>query len=355
MSSENKTRTYHLFAFSERGKQLKKVLSNALNLPEMDENALERPLKRQIEAIFKAHGNSTPQVVVFIGAVGIAVRSIKDAIDSKFSDPPVIVVDDMGHHAIALLSGHFGNANALTIDLCERLNAAGYKTHPVITTATDLRGHEGFERVMKEYAIPPAPYKTALKKINMAIADDAPIHLYVSEHLKQQVKPMTYPKLTVHTSLDALRQEPGLKVVIDYRAHDSEDSAFYSLISKSLTLGTGLKKDLPYAQYHEAFLEFCAERQLAPDAFSEAASIDLKADEPALAKLAEHYEMKTTFYSADALMPYEGQYEGSEFVKTITGVRAVAGPSAYATTSDAWALHVTKKNGCTFAVGRNTL
>ena len=73
--------------------------------------------------------------IVFIGAIGIAVRYIAPYIKSKATDPAVIGMDEHGHWTVALLAGHIGGANALTARIAERLGS-----EPIITTATDLNG-----------------------------------------------------------------------------------------------------------------------------------------------------------------------------------------------------------------------
>ena len=47
---------------------------------------------------------------VFIGAMGICVRTIAPYIEDKHTDPAVVCVDTFGNNAISVLSGHIGGA-----------------------------------------------------------------------------------------------------------------------------------------------------------------------------------------------------------------------------------------------------
>ena len=73
--------------------------------------------------------------LVYVGAVGIAVRAVAPYLKHKAEDPAVLAVEETGHYVIPLLSGHLGGANALAREL-----AAITGGEAVITTATDLHG-----------------------------------------------------------------------------------------------------------------------------------------------------------------------------------------------------------------------
>lgn len=111
---------------------------------ELAETIRERLPEREIQVCHKPEQGTVPwtgqqfaegAAVVFIGACGIAVRSIAPFVKDKLSDSPVLVVDETGRYVIPLLSGHAGGANELAVQLADRIGAEA-----VITTATDLHG-----------------------------------------------------------------------------------------------------------------------------------------------------------------------------------------------------------------------
>ena len=72
---------------------------------------------------------------VFIGAMGICVRTIAPYINDKHEDPAVVCVDSMGLNAISVLSGHIGGANDLAREVAGLIGA-----REVITTQSDNAG-----------------------------------------------------------------------------------------------------------------------------------------------------------------------------------------------------------------------
>ena len=72
------------------------------------------PLTQTVGEWTKYHF-STADLLVFVGATGIAVRSIAPYVCDKKTDPAVIVIDEHRKFAISLLSGHIGGANEWTM------------------------------------------------------------------------------------------------------------------------------------------------------------------------------------------------------------------------------------------------
>ena len=101
--------------------------------------------------------------ILFIGACGIAVRTIAPFLVSKTCDPAVLVSDENGNHIISLLSGHLGGGNELAVWLAGKLGA-----DPVITTASDTQGLPAIDLLAK---------KNQLVIADMELAKDAAAEL----------------------------------------------------------------------------------------------------------------------------------------------------------------------------------
>lgn len=114
-------------------------------------------------------------LLVFVGACGIAVRKIAPFIKDKKSDPAVLVVDDMGGNVISLLSGHIGNANAWTC-----LVADGIGANPVITTASDCHGKIAIDMFAVNNGLVITDF-TLAKDIESALLDGEKIRLIIDE------------------------------------------------------------------------------------------------------------------------------------------------------------------------------
>ena len=104
--------------FTEQGKQLFERISGEWEeiIPEIRQRT--QVLEAWVEESFQRH-----LPILFIGACGIAVRSIAPFVRDKLEDSPVLVMDEKGEFVIPILSGHVGGANALAKMIAERPGA----------------------------------------------------------------------------------------------------------------------------------------------------------------------------------------------------------------------------------------
>ncbi len=72
--------------------------------------------------------------LIYVLPSGVAVRAVAPHVESKLSDPAVVVVDVAGRWAVSLLSGHEGGANRLAMRTANIVNA-----EPVISTTSEAR------------------------------------------------------------------------------------------------------------------------------------------------------------------------------------------------------------------------
>lgn len=88
-----------------------------------------------IESITRQLFAQQTEAIIFIGAMGICVRSIAPFIRDKHTDPAVICIDSTGKQIIPVLSGHIGGANELSNELSVLLGG-----NAIITTQSDNTG-----------------------------------------------------------------------------------------------------------------------------------------------------------------------------------------------------------------------
>lgn len=129
-----------------------------------------------------------------------------------------------------------------------------------------------------------------------------------------------------------------------------EENTALHLLPKALTLGVGCRKGTSQAALESAYQALLAEKNLAPEAFVQAASIDLKANEPGLLAFctAHGWELKT--YAAEELSKLPGDFTPSPFVAQITGVDNVCERAAVRASGGHLLQKKWKGAGVTFAV-----
>ena len=251
--------------------------------------------------------------IIFIGACGIAVRSIAPYVKSKKTDPAVLCMDEQGKFVISLLSGHIGGANELAEEAAAVTGAV-----PVITTATDVN---------HKFAVDVFAVKNHCEICEMELAKEAAALLVDGKKVgfcSRFPVEGTIPEELGTESAEDLR----MGICITTSEQDSPYERTLHLIPRIITVGIGCKKNTPSERIEEKVLAALAAAGISEKAVLQAASIDLKAQEPGILHLVEKYRWKYRTFSAEELERAEGTFTPSSFVKKITGIDNVCERSA---------------------------
>lgn len=114
--------------------------------------------------------DDTIDAIVAIFSLGALVRMLAPLLESKTSDPAVVVVDEGGRFVIPVLSGHLGGANALAGRLAEALGAQA-----VLTTASDSRATLAVDLLGRELGWTLEASHEALVLAAAAVVNDEPV------------------------------------------------------------------------------------------------------------------------------------------------------------------------------------
>ncbi len=261
--------------------------------------------------------------LVYVGATGIAVRSIAPFLKSKTSDPAVLCVDELGGFVIPLVSGHIGGANALAARLADELGAVA-----VITTATDLNGQFAVDVFAKKNRLWISDMKLA-KQISADVLDgkkigfssDFPVVGKVPEELEMTERPEnnTPPG-------GGRRCRRGICITLDETKRPYEQTL--TLIPRIVSIGVGCKKGTDLSLIEAKICAVLRSCEVSMHSVKCIASIDLKASEPGLCAFARKYGIEFVTYSAQELAEAPGEFSESSFVESVTGVSNVCERSA---------------------------
>ena len=267
--------------------------------------------------------------LIFVCACGIAVRSIAPYIDSKQTDPAVIVIDDSGKFVIPILSGHIGGANKLAKEIAKKIGA-----QPVITTATDVGGKFSPDSFAAANDLIITDMSAA-KAVAAAALDGKKIGL---------VCPYEYNDLPAELTVD---ETPETGIVIGMAESPFETTL--RLLPKNIVLGVGCRKNVPKDIFENAVLDAMESAGILMEQVKAVATIDIKAREGAVKAFCQKYGLRLYIYYADALMSLKGDFTASDFVKEITGVDNVCERSAVICSGGELVLKKTAGNSTTVA------
>ena len=252
--------------------------------------------------------------IVGVCAAGILIRAVAPLLADKTTEPPVIAVSDDGAVVVPLLGGHRG-ANRLARDIARALGARA-----AVTTAGDVALGVALDE-------PPAGWTLAnpenAKAAMAALLSGARAHVDGDEAARAGWL----------APLDTA-DPPGSAPVVDLicTTEPREVSPPHLLYHpQRFTLGVGCARGCPPAELAGLVETILTDADIAPGALAAIATLDLKADEPAVLALSRDLGVPLRFFTAGELEALTPRIETpSEVVFAEVGTHGVAENAALA-------------------------
>lgn len=292
-------------------------------------------LKAWTESVFAACDG-----LIFVGATGIAVRSIAPFVKSKTTDPAVLVMDEQGTYVISLLSGHMGGANRLTEEVAAICGAI-----PVITTATDRNGKFSVDTFAKEQGMHISSMQLA-KEVSAAVLAGTRIPLRTEFPVRGEMPGELF-------LINREEEEADLEICITKEKKEPQRKRTLYLNPRVLVLGMGCKRGTKMENIEGLIRKVFQEQGLSMDSIGAIGSIDLKKEETGILELAEKLQVPFLTYTGEELeaVEYAEGFSESAFVQQIAGVGNVCERAALkAAGAERLLVKKTAEQGVTLAV-----
>ena len=275
-----------------------------------------RNIKEHVDAHFGDYS-----AWVFIGAMGICIRTIAEHVQHKYHDPAVINIDSTGRFVVSVLSGHVGGANELTEHIASLLGAQA-----VVSTQTDNTGLWALDLFSRKYGWAQVNNMGGLNKPIALYTNGKPTALLLEVRGKftLELERTHAEHVDIYYKREDLDESKyELILVVSPRVYETSKPCI-QYIPKSLALGLGCRyqcapKDIPEYICNEI-------RRLGyyPEAIKRIGTIDLKKDEPLLKEMLQLLNIeKADIYTSEDLAPVEIK-NPSDYVFKVTGVYGVA-------------------------------
>lgn len=273
-------------------------------------------------------------LIVFVGASGIAVRSCAPYLQGKQYDPAIIVVDENAKFVISLLSGHLGSANALTEQLAQALDAQA-----VITTATDGRGAFAVDTWAQRngctvHEVDRIKYISGaiLHGNEVGLISDFPVEGCLPAHLK-------------------LNADTDCGIVLSPRIQLQPFAHTLHIVPQIVHLGIGCRRGTGVDQIDSFVHQVLSEEHIPFSAICRVVSIDLKQNELGICMFCNRHGIPFITYSAQTLASAPGQFTASPFVQSTVGIDNVCERAAVVSSGGGMLLRKkSAQNGITLAL-----
>jgi cobalt-precorrin 5A hydrolase/precorrin-3B C17-methyltransferase len=237
-------------------------------------------------------------------AVGATTRLIAPLLDSKWTDPAVVCLDEPVRYAVALVGGHAAGANELCAQVAEVFGA-----QPIITTATDATGLPGLDTLGW-------PAEGALAAVSRALLDGEPVGFESDA---------TWPIAPLPVTVGGAGR---CRIVVTDRIVPIDDHTVV-LRPPSLVAGVGASRGVPADEVLGLLGEALAVGGLAQASVATLATVEAKSMEPGIVEAARQGGWPLVAYPAERLasVPVPNP---SETVRAAVGTPSVAEAAALA-------------------------
>ncbi len=279
-----------IIPISEAGKEIAQDLQRELKAKIISRSDVGRQWK-QFDAF------------IFIGAMGICVRTIAPYINDKHEDPAVVCVDSLGLNAISVLSGHIGGANDLSREVAGLIGA-----REVITTQSDNAGLWALD--------------TFAERFHWAIASDDDMNECIYAFVNRQPTALLMevcdegtdylektlpPHVTVVKSLEEVDPQKYRLVILvtPYNLCAPDGVLELHFVPMVASLGFGLSHHPDdYEDIYDQIDEAMSQIGVLP-CYKRYCTIDVKEDEEFCAMLVDDLGEELVYYSAEQLAKVE--------------------------------------------------
>lgn len=344
-----------IISFTERGRALSMTVQNVLE-QEIDVTVYTKCKILETNKVpMKGKGNEGPEYIkkdlltwvgeqfqsqnalLFIGACGIAIRTIAPFVKDKLEDPAVLVMDEAGRFVIPVLSGHYGGANGLAEIIAEELGGTA-----VLTTATDVNNLFAVDVFARKNGLVICNRK-GIKEVSSAVLAGKKVTIAMAcnyqGRLPEELTLISYPVVGKASIIIS----PFLEDVV---------KADLQLCPKVYIVGIGCRRGKSLLDIEEVVKRQLLKVGIRQESVASLASIDRKKEEVGLLEYAEKYNLPYQTFSEEELKHIPGEYTFSSFVQEQVGVDNVSERAAMAACGEGGRLLTRKypENGITVAI-----
>jgi cobalt-precorrin 5A hydrolase/precorrin-3B C17-methyltransferase len=231
-------------------------------------------------------------VIISHLAIGATTRIIAPLLESKRTDPGVVVIDEAGRFVVPVVGGHAGGANAIATQLADGLGATA-----VVTTATDSLGVPALDNLGWHWS-------GDVAGVTRAMLDGEPVEVVRTQ--RWPLPPLPKNVVLIDDAVARSISAPvGRILVTDRSEPDLGEVPTVVLKPPSLVAGMGCNRGTSPQALLTLLADTLAGAGLARESLTAITSVDAKADENGLIAIAAELGVPFTTYPPEVLCRFD--------------------------------------------------